>query len=234
MLKIKGLSKKKKDGFILNDLNFQVDHGKIAVFLGNSGVGKTTILRILNNLEFPDSGSITLDGETLDLERVNETHTVGIVFQHFNLFENLTVLENIMLGLQKCKNLSEDEAQHIAKTQLKKFGIEEKAHEYIQKLSGGQKQRVALARTLALDPKIICLDEPTSALDPRLVNQVGEMINLLASEQRIILLTTHDTKLLETLNGEVYLMENGTIVAQSSIASCQDHPKISQFLRGTL
>lgn len=237
MLKVKGLTKRKDKGFILNEVSFSVDHGKIAIFLGNSGVGKTTLLRVLNNLETHDSGTVTLDDHLLDLTKVNQEHTIGIVFQHFNLFENLSVLDNITVPLIKSKGLSKTEAESIARAQLNHYGLEDKKNERIHKLSGGQKQRLAIARTLSLNPKIICLDEPTSALDPRLVAQLAAIITELAAEGRIILMTTHNTKLLHYLKGELFLMEKGTIAASASLEDClklpDSFPKITHFLQGT-
>lgn len=236
MLKVKALTKYKPNGFILKDLTFSINQGTIGVFLGNSGVGKSTLLRILNNLESYDSGTVTLDDIPLDLTKVNQDHTIGMVFQQFNLFENLSVIENITLPLIKSKGIKKIEAESIALTHLRRYGLEEKRDECVQKLSGGQKQRLAIARTLALNPKIICLDEPTSALDPRLAMQIAGIITELALEGRIILMTTHDTKLLQYLKGELFLMETGSIIAQAPIQDCLASPgahvKITQFLEG--
>lgn len=236
MLKVTGLSKRKKEGYILEDVTFETHLGSTAVFLGNSGVGKSTLLRILNNLESYDSGTITLNDKALDLTTVNRDHTVGMIFQHFNLFDNLSVEKNITFSLIKCKGISPDKANQIAYRQLERYGLADKAKEYVSKLSGGQKQRLAIARTLALDPKVICMDEPTSALDPRLTAQIGAIINELAAEGRIVLLTTHDTKLLNYLTGDLHLIENGRIIASALITDSLDspamHPQITHFLQG--
>lgn len=236
MLKIKNLSKKIQGKTILDDLSFQIAPGSIAIFLGGSGVGKSTLLRVLNNLEGYDSGSFTLENAPLDIKSVNQKHTVGMVFQHFNLFEHLSAEENIMLALTTCKGMEKEKAREIALQFLKRYGLEDKAKMSVHKISGGQKQRLAIARTLALDPKIICLDEPTSALDPRLTAQVAKWMTELAAEGRIVLLTTHDMGLLEFLEGQLFLMEKGSIVesAVKSASGCNfaSFPKLHSFLKG--
>lgn len=236
MFKVNHLSKTIRDKKILKDLNFEVDHGKIAVFLGGSGVGKSTLLRVLNNLENYDSGSFILDDSTLNLANINHAHTIGMVFQHFNLFENLNAEDNIIFTLTHCKGLNKKEARHIAKELLERYDLQDKSEAYISQLSGGQKQRLAIARTLAVNPKIICLDEPTSALDPRLTNQVAKFITELAAENRIIILTTHDMNLLEQLDAHLFLMEQGSIVESASKSECLAHPatypKMQNFLKG--
>ena len=236
MLKVNNLSKTIGSKKILKDLNFKMDHGGIGIFLGGSGVGKSTLLRVLNNLESYESGSFTLDGSTLNLAHVNQTRTIGMVFQHFNLFEHLNAEENIILTLTNCKSIDKKEAVHIARALLKRYELEEHFKTRICNLSGGQKQRLAIARTLAVDPKIICLDEPTSALDPRLTQQVAKFIKELAAENKIILLSTHDMNLVAQLDGQVFLMEEGSIVETASKKewtcnpSC--YPKLQDFLKG--
>lgn len=236
MFKVNHLSKTIRGKKILKDLNFEIDHGKIAIFLGGSGVGKSTLLRVLNNLDSYDSGSFFLDDSPLNLADINHTHTIGMVFQHFNLFENLNAEENIISTLVHCKKMPKSDAKKIATKLLERYGMLEKSHASISQLSGGQKQRLAIARTLSVDPKIICLDEPTSALDPRLTNQVAKFITELAAENRIILLTTHDMNLLEQLDGHLYLMEDGAIVENAFKSDCNDnptaYPKLHNFFKG--
>ncbi len=218
MLKIKKLTKTFKEKPILQGLDMEINHGEIGIFLGGSGAGKSTLLRILNHLETYDSGTLTLDEQPLNAKEV------GMVFQHFNLFEHLSVEENIILPLVKCQNKDKSEAKIIANDLLKHYGLADKAHSYPSQLSGGQKQRLAIARTLALNPKVICLDEPTSALDPKLTAQVATYITELAKENRIILLTTHDTHLVKLLQGKLFLLENGKITETKS--------KLQLFLEG--
>lgn len=236
MFKVSHLSKTIQSKKILNHLNFEIDHGKVAIFLGASGVGKSTLLRVLNNLESYDSGLFTLDGSLLNLSDVNRTHTVGMVFQHFNLFENLNVEENILCALKHCKSWDLVKAKQIAHQLLERYQLQDKAKASISQLSGGQKQRLSIARTLAVDPKIICLDEPTSALDPKLTNQIAQFITELAAENRIVILTTHDMGLLQQLNGHLFLMEEGCIVESALKSDCLAHPssypKLHNFLKG--
>lgn len=235
MLKVHKLTKTINGKPILDDLSFEINYGKIAIFLGESGVGKSTLFRILNNLESYDSGFVTLDNQELNLKTINRSHTIGIVFQHFNLFEHLSVEDNIILPLVKCQKKEKSDARQIASLLLERFGIHDKAKAASSQLSGGQKQRLAIARTLALDPKIICFDEPTSALDPKLTAQIATIIKGLVNENRIILLTTHDLHLIDQLEGHLFLMEKG-MIAESASKDCiyQDmqYPKLQQFLTG--
>lgn len=236
MLKVKNLSKTIKNKTILKDMNFEIDHGQIAIFLGESGAGKSTLLRVLNHLESFNTGAFTLDGTDLNLENVNQRNVVGMVFQHFNLFEHLNAEENITLPLTRCKGIVQSKAECIANTLLMRYGLQDHAKTNVSRLSGGQKQRLAIARTLAVDPKIVCLDEPTSALDPRLTSQVAHYINELATENRIVLLTTHDMGLLEQLNGHLFLVEQGTVVESAPkkawTTNPSAYPKLQSFLQG--
>lgn len=236
MLDIKNVSKSFGNKTILDHVSLQINKGEIAVLLGASGVGKSTLLRVLNHLEIPDSGSFYLNGKPLDLSTVNKTHTIGFVFQNFNLFDHLTVEENITLALEKVSGKSKKEADAIAKKLLEHYGLADKARAYPADLSGGQKQRLALARTLALKPQVVCLDEPTSALDPLLTAYVATIIQELAKEGYIVLVATHDTSLLERLYCTIYLMKDGKIVetAQSSelAKNPSSYPQIKNFIAG--
>lgn len=236
MLKINQLTKIFGSKKILNNVSLTVNKGEIAVFLGSSGVGKSTLLRILNNLETINSGSITLDNTTLDLSSINTTHTIGMVFQHFNLFDHLTVEQNITLPLEKVLKKNSSEATTIAHHLLKRYGLSDKNNTYASRLSGGQKQRLAIARAIAMEPKIICLDEPTSALDPVLTSYVAQNIQQLATEGYIVLVATHDTDLIEKLNCTIYLMSEGTIIetapSQELKNNSDQYPKIKNFIAG--
>lgn len=236
MLDIKNVSKKFGSKTILDNVSLQVNKGEVAVLLGASGVGKSTLLRILNHLETPDTGSFYLNSKPLNLNTVNQTHTVGFVFQNFNLFDHVTVTENITLALEKSLGKSKKESAAIASKLLEHYGLSEKADAYPADLSGGQKQRLALARTLALKPQVVCLDEPTSALDPMLTAYVANIIQELAKEGYIVLVATHDTSLLERLQCTIYLMKHGKIIetaTSSELAkSPASYPQIKNFIAG--
>lgn len=232
MLKVDQLVKKSGSHTILDALSFSCQPGEVALFLGGSGVGKSTLLRVLNNLESVQEGSLELDGAPLAFEHV------GMVFQHFNLFDHLSVLHNIVIALVHCKGLSSAVAHQVARTLLEKYGLLDKANVSVKKLSGGQKQRVAIARTVAMGPKIICMDEPTSALDPKLTKQVACMIIDLAKEGSIVLVTTHDTSLIEALPSTLHLMERGKIVESAKSGLWKERathfPKLSHFLNDSV
>lgn len=236
MLRIEHVTKKFDRKTILHDVSLHVNKGQIAVLLGASGVGKSTLLRILNNLETADEGQFFLNGKPLDLKTVNKTHTVGFVFQNFNLFDHLSVQENITLALETVQKKSKKEAQAIAGQLLAHYGLADKAQAYPSDLSGGQKQRLALARTLALKPEVICLDEPTSALDPLLTAYVANTIQELAKAGYIVLVATHDTSLLERLDCTIHLMKHGKIVQTASSHELSKHPheysQIKNFIAG--
>ena len=235
MFEVKGLYKKAQGKEILKNVSFKVGRGEIAVFLGNSGVGKSTLLRVCNHLESFEHGTFSLDNRALDLTTVSKNHTVGMVFQQFNLFEHLTVVENITLALIKCQGKTKQEALKIAGSLLESYGLSNKANSSAAILSGGQKQRLAIARTVALNPQVICLDEPTSALDPALTGQIARDISLMAQENRIVLLTTHDMGFLSELDATLFLMNEGTIVetvkAKEYYADPHLFPALCRFLR---
>lgn len=224
MLSVQNLTKIVAGKRILNSISFDIARGSIAAFLGGSGAGKTTLLRVLNNLETYNEGSFSLDGTKLDLKNVSKEHVVGMVFQHFNLFEHLSVEENITLPLRQ-QGSTDQEALSIASQLLEKYGLSEKAAGSVCKLSGGQKQRLAIARSVALNPQIICLDEPTSALDPILTSQVAKYVQDLTKENRIVLLTTHDMGLIERLDCKLFFMQGGTIVEETTTAIYKQNPE---------
>lgn len=236
MLRIKNISKTFNNKIILNDISLDVPPGKVAFLLGESGVGKSTLLRILNNLEAYDNGTITLDGKVL--YKTNIHKLVGLVFQHFNLFPHLTVEQNITLALEKVCQKSPEEAHNIAQELLKKYKLEGKSTSLINNISGGQKQRLAIARALALNPSVICFDEPTSALDPLLTGYVAKQIQQLASENKIVLVGTHDMDFVlnENIQGIIYLMHQGKIIETASTQEFKKNPEsfkqITHFING--
>lgn len=234
MLKIDNLFKMRQEMPVLQGINLEVKRGQIAILLGASGAGKSTLLRILNNLESYDAGSIFFDGRPLELNKTAQTHTVGMVFQQFNLFEHLNVLDNVLLALIHCKQMKKSEAEVLAQSALERYGLLSHASRSVHSLSGGQKQRLALARTLALDPKIVCLDEPTSALDPQLTSQIAELTCTLANEGRIVLVTTHDLHLIQKLEGELFFLQKGAIKERVKkkeyFTRPEIYPALHQFL----
>lgn len=231
MLRIKNLTKKFDDKKILNEISLEIPKGSIFVFLGGSGVGKSTLLRVLAGLEKLDSGFISYNGQLLDVSKNSESHLFGMVFQNFNLFDHLTVEENITLPLIQVLKKSKEEAKQIAHDLLKKYGLDGKENNFPDDLSGGQKQRLAIARTLAMKPKIICMDEPTSALDPILSGFVAQSISDLAQEGYTVLVATHDVSILDKLDCTINFMKHGKIVEQvKSKDLTNEYPLIQSFL----
>lgn len=232
MLVLKQVTKQFDGKTVLDHINLEVRKGSIALLLGSSGVGKSTVLRVLCGLETIDSGTITLDGTLL----TQASHHIGMVFQQFNLFSHLTVIENITLPLEKVLGYSHKTAQLLALELLHKYGLADKATLCVKRLSGGQKQRVALIRALVLKPDVICFDEPTSALDPILTTQVAETIAQLAHDGFTILVTTHDTMLVEKLPCTVHLMKKGVIVESAPSYNYLQDPdrwrQINSFIKG--
>jgi len=231
MLSLKNIIKHFHNKSVVDDVSFDVQPGEIIVLLGKSGVGKSTILRIFAGLETKDSGSITLDGNPLP------SQAVGMVFQEYHLFPHLTVEENITLPLQKVAGKTLEQAKIIAHELLTTYELTAQAHLRPNKLSGGQKQRVAFARTLAMQPKIICCDEPTSALDPVLTSKIAQEINKLADQGLILILATHDTEFIKQINCTIYLMQHGKIVetatSQELSNSPEKFPCIKNFTQGS-
>jgi len=238
MLNLEKITKKFNDKLILDGVSLRIEKGDIAVLLGPSGVGKSTLLRILNNLETIDSGNIYYDNKKLNLETISKTHIVGMVFQQFNLFEHLTVEQNITIILEKVLKKSKDNAKKIAKKLLQQFGLEDKAKKFVSQLSGGQKQRLAIARMLSVKPQIICMDEPTSSLDPLLTTYVANNIQQLADQDYTVLVATHDTDLLAKLNCTIYLMDKGKIVESATsvefFKNKDAYPQIKKFVSGKI
>ncbi len=225
MLSLKNISKHFQNKLVVNDVSFDVQPGEIVVLLGKSGVGKSTILRILSGLESNESGSITLDNQSLPAQ------SVGMVFQEFNLFPHLTVTENITLPLQQIAKKSPEESEKIARQLLVKYELSAQADIHPHKLSGGQKQRVAFARTLAMEPKILCCDEPTSALDPMLTSKVAQEINNLAQQGLMIILATHDTELIKQIASTIYLMKQGKIIEATTSQDFMENPEKFPFIK---
>lgn len=207
MLELKNISKKFKDRQILENFNLTVEENKILAIVGPSGGGKTTLLRMLAGLEKIDSGEIIYNGESLPIDELEKRNLLGFVFQDFQLFPHLTVLENLILSPIKTMNISKNDAEKKALTLLNKLGLDKQVNNYPISLSGGQKQRVALARAMMIDPKIIGYDEPTSALDPELRLEVEKLI-LKNRELGITqIVVTHDLQFAENIADSILKVE---------------------------
>lgn len=236
MLTIKNLNKEFHGKKVVDNITLSIPKGSVTIFLGASGVGKSTLLRILSSLETADTGQILIDGQLLNRTSQVKDHVVGMVFQQFNLFSHKTVKQNIALPLEKVLKKTKAEAEKIADALLERFNLQDLASKSVELLSGGQKQRLALARTLAMHPSIICMDEPTSALDPLLTSYVAQIISELAAQGYIIIIATHDTVLVEKIDCEVHLMKDGKIIESASSASLKQnadaYPYIKNFIAG--
>lgn len=193
MLKIKNVQKKYKNNVIIKNLSFEIKKGEVVAIFGKSGCGKSTLLKCINKLEEIDSGAIYFEGKNItEIDNVSLRKNIGIVFQDYNLFEHLTVLDNLILGPTKINNSDKLSAINEATKLLKKIGLEDKINNYPDELSGGQKQRVAIIRTLLMNPKLIMLDEPTSALDKEMKVEVLNLIKQLAKEDMTLIIVTHE------------------------------------------
>ncbi len=210
MLSIKSLSKAFKEKPVLKDVSFEVKKGEVVGIIGPSGSGKSTLLRSLNRLEVPTSGTISFKSDEINDKNIRLfRQKIGMIFQHFNLFPHLTVLENVSYAPIKVKKISKKEAIKKAKNILTKVGLGDKFDAYPAQLSGGQKQRVAIARTLAMDVEVLLCDEPTSALDPEMVKEVLSVLKDLAKSGMTILIVTHEMGFVEQVASRIIFMDEG-------------------------
>ncbi len=211
----------------LKGISLDIEKGEVVVIIGPSGSGKSTLLRCINRLEEFDAGNITVDGIPLDsAENINAVRTeVGMVFQQFNLFPHLSVLNNITLAQKIIRKRSAIEAENIARQLLVKVGIPEKADYFPGQLSGGQQQRVAIARALAMNPKIMLFDEPTSALDPEMIQEVLDVMMSLAKEGMTMVVVSHEIGFAKAAADRAILMDGGLIIEQATPEVLFDHPK---------
>ncbi|MDQ8198781.1 amino acid ABC transporter ATP-binding protein [Pelagicoccus enzymogenes] len=217
MIEIRGLSKSFGDLQVLQGVDFSVASGEVVCLIGPSGSGKSTLLRCINLLETPDGGEVLLRGKSyqaLPKERRELRSEVGMVFQHFNLFPHLTVLQNVTLAPSKVRKLEKAPLRELAMKLLRQVGLAEKADAFPGKLSGGQKQRVAIARALAMQPKVMLFDEPTSALDPEVVGEVLAVMRQLAREGMTMVVVTHEMGFAREVADRVVFMADGKIVEQ--------------------
>ncbi|WP_338893343.1 amino acid ABC transporter ATP-binding protein [Rhodococcus sovatensis] len=215
MISLKSVDKHFGDLHVLKDINLDVPAGQVVIVVGPSGSGKSTLCRTINRLEPIDSGTIEVDGSVLPAEGkalAALRADVGMVFQSFNLFAHKTILENVMLAPQKVRKLKKDEVRKSAQALLERVGIANQADKYPAQLSGGQQQRVAIARSLAMNPKVMLFDEPTSALDPEMVNEVLDVMTSLAKEGMTMLVVTHEMGFARKAGDRVIFMADGAVV----------------------
>ena len=237
IIKVDHMTKSYGDNVVLEDINTVVNKGDIIAIIGPSGCGKSTFIRTLNLLEKPDSGSILLDGQDLTDKKVDINkmrQKVGMVFQHFNLFPNLTIKENITLAPVKTKLMSKPEAEKKADELLERVGLSDKADAYPDTLSGGQKQRIAIIRSLAMNPEVILFDEPTSALDPEMVGEVLELMKELAKEGMTMVVVTHEMGFAKEVANRVMFLDERGIKEEGTpeeIFGAPKSPRLQNFLK---
>ena len=229
-IKIKVQNLKKSFGSleVLKDISTEITKGEVVCVIGPSGSGKSTFLRCLNKLEKVTSGTVIIDGTDITDNKVNINHVrenIGMVFQHFNLFNNLNIMDNLTLAPVQLKKCSKEEAVKRAQNMLKKVGLEEKAESFPSQLSGGQKQRVAIARALCMQPDIMLFDEPTSALDPEMVGEVLQVMKDLASEGMTMVIVTHEMGFAREVADRVIFMDGGYIVEEGTPQEVLLNPK---------
>ncbi|QNE67210.1 amino acid ABC transporter ATP-binding protein [Fusobacterium hwasookii] len=240
MINVENLSKNFGNLKVLKNISTTINKGEIISIIGPSGSGKSTFLRCINKLEEPTEGHIYIDGMDLmdkktDINKIRER--VGMVFQHFNLFPNMTVLENLTLSPTMVKKESKEEAEKYALYLLEKVGLSDKAKSYPTQLSGGQKQRIAIARALAMKPEVILFDEPTSALDPEMIKEVLDVMRDLAKEGMTMLIVTHEMGFARNVGNRILFMDNGEIIEDCSQKDFFENPtndRIKDFLNKVL
>lgn len=239
MLKTQDLHKYYGDLEVLKGIDLTIEKGEVVALIGPSGSGKSTLIRCLNLMEIPTSGQVYFKDQLLNEAKLNEgkvdalRQNIGMVFQHFNLFPHLTVLENITLAPVKLKKMTPEQARAKAEDLLKKVGLIDKINVYPSKLSGGQKQRVAIARALAMEPEVMLFDEPTSALDPEMVKEVLQVIQSLAQEGLTTVIVTHEMNFAKRVATRVLFLEGGKIVEEGTPQQVFDNPRhqrTQQFL----
>jgi polar amino acid transport system ATP-binding protein len=231
ILVVKGLTKTYGENIVFHDIDMTVNEGETVVIIGPSGTGKSTLLRCINLLSRADSGQIWLDEDEITAPGHNEDEVrqhIGMVFQNFLLFNHLTALDNVKIGLGKVKKLPNDQAEAKAMQELERVGLADRAHHYPGQLSGGQQQRVAIARALAMDPRIMLFDEPTSALDPELIGEVLEVMRKLAKDGMTMLVVTHEMGFAREVSNRIIFLENGSIVEEGTPQQMFYNPKFER------
>ena len=228
IIELRHVDKHYGDLHVLKDINLVVDRGEVVVVIGPSGSGKSTMCRTINRLETIDSGEILIEGEPLPQEGKKLTKVraeLGMVFQSFNLFAHMSVLENVTLGPIQALGMKKDEAEKVAMDLLARVGVAEQAHKVPAQLSGGQQQRVAIARSLAMHPKAMLFDEPTSALDPEMIGEVLDVMVKLAREGMTMIVVTHEMNFARRVADRIIFMADGQIVETGLPQEFFDHPK---------
>lgn len=220
ILKIENISKRYGERAVLKGVSLEVFDGDLKIIIGPSGAGKSTLLQCINFLVTPDEGRLWLEGREIDYAERRGLYAyrqkVGMIFQDFNLFDHLSALENVMIGLTKVRGMARADARERSVRELERVGLRDHLHKYPAELSGGQKQRVSIARALAMDPKVMLLDEPTSALDPELIGEVHAVIRDLGAAGMTMIMTTHQIGFARGLANEVIFMEEGRIVEKGA------------------
>lgn len=227
-ISVQGLRKTFGELEVLKGMDVEVEEGEVVCLIGPSGSGKSTFLRCLNRLEIVTAGTVVVDGNEISDKKININkvrENIGMVFQHFNLFPNLTVLKNIMLAPVELKKMDKKQAEKKGRQLLERVGLVEKADAYPIQLSGGQKQRVAIARSLAMNPDIMLFDEPTSALDPEMVGEVLEVMKQLAKEGMTMVVVTHEMGFAREVSNRVIFMDDGVIVEEGTPAEIFSNPR---------
>ena len=226
MIRLENVHKTFGKNEVLKGINLHIEQGQVVVIIGPSGSGKSTVLRTMNYLEEPTSGKVIVDGMDLsDKKKLNEVRAeVGMVFQNFNLFPHMTVMENLTLAQTKVRKTSSDEAKKIGQALLDRVGLGDKANAYPDSLSGGQKQRVAIARALAMKPKVMLFDEPTSALDPEMVSEVLDVMKSLAEDGMTMVIVTHEMGFAKKVADRVLFVDGGLILEDDTPERVFDSP----------
>ncbi len=228
MIQVKNLHKNFGKLEVLKDVNEHIEDGEVVVVIGPSGSGKSTFLRCLNLLETPDSGEIWVDGELINAKNVDVNKVrakMGMVFQHFNLFPHLTVMQNITLAPVKLGKMNKEQAIKKGRELLKTVGLLDKENSYPAQLSGGQKQRIAIARSLAMEPEIMLFDEPTSALDPEMVGEVLDVMKNLAKSGMTMVVVTHEMSFAREVGTRILFMDGGNVIERGTPDEIFDNPK---------
>lgn len=242
LIQVKDLKKYYNDGIIkaLDGINLDIFKGEVVVIIGPSGSGKSTLLRSLNLLELPTSGGIIFDGVNINDKKVDinlHRQKMGMVFQHFNLFPQMTIMRNMTIAPIKLKGVSVNEAKDYATSLLKRVGLEDRADAYPNQLSGGQKQRIAIVRALCMKPEVMLFDEPTSALDPEMVGEVLDVMKSLAAEGMTMAVVTHEMGFAREVATKVVFMDEGKIVEEGTPSDIFDNPqsdRLKSFLAKVL